>query len=41
LIGSVIAVAIFAIYMDWEKKMKNKKPEGVTEVNKTGWKKAD
>ena len=38
LIFSVIGVAIFAIYMDWEQKQKNKKPEGVTEVNKTGWK---
>jgi len=41
LIGSVIGVIIFAIYMDWDIKQRNKKPEGVTEVNKTGWKKGD
>ena len=38
-ICSVIGVALFAFYMDWEQKQKNKKPEGVTEVNKTGYNK--
>lgn len=41
LICSVIGIVIFAVYMDWDIKQRNKKPEGVTEVNKTGWQKKD
>ena len=27
------------MYMRWEEEQKNKKPEGVVEVNNTGWSK--
>ena len=37
LIISLIGVGLFALYMRWEEEQKNKKPEGVVEVNNTGW----
>ena len=39
LIISLIGVGLFAMYMRWEEEQKKKKPEGVKEVNNTGWSK--
>ena len=39
LIFSLIGVGIFSLYMRWEEEQKHKKPEGVVEVNNTGWSK--